>query len=43
MRKRRKISFKELVIENRKNLINSQKDMELIEKKIEDKHLSKLL
>ncbi|WP_349409915.1 FbpB family small basic protein [Pseudalkalibacillus sp. SCS-8] len=39
--RKRKASFEELIIKNRENLINNPKEMEKIEKKIEQKRLEK--
>ena len=38
MRKTIKKSFKQLVLENKKELMSNEKEMEKIEKKIEDKY-----
>ncbi|MGC4378439.1 FbpB family small basic protein [Fictibacillus sp. Mic-4] len=38
MRKFRKISFKDLVNENKRQLLSDHEEMERIEKKLEDKH-----
>ncbi|MEH6939913.1 FbpB family small basic protein [Bacillus sp. JJ664] len=38
MRKAIKKSFRQLVLENKKELMNNEKEMEKIEKKIEDKY-----
>ncbi|WP_408009868.1 FbpB family small basic protein [Pseudalkalibacillus sp. A8] len=39
--RKRKTSFKQLVIENRNNLINNPQEMEKIEEKLEKKQLNK--
>ncbi|WLD92594.1 FbpB family small basic protein [Alkalihalobacillus sp. AL-G] len=41
MRKPRRQTFKQLVIENKIDLVKSKEEMEKIDKKIEDKQLSK--
>jgi hypothetical protein len=41
MRKNRKRSFSELVIENRLEILKSKEEMERIERKIEEKRLKK--
>ncbi|MGG3469771.1 FbpB family small basic protein [Neobacillus pocheonensis] len=38
MRKTKKISFLELVQENKKNLLNNSEEIERIEKRIEKRH-----
>ncbi|MCK6257132.1 FbpB family small basic protein [Fictibacillus sp. WQ 8-8] len=41
MRKNRHISFKDLVRENKRELLGDQEAMERIEKKLEEKHTKK--
>ena len=41
MNKRKKLSFVELVKENKRQLLRDLIEMEKIEKKVEDKYLSK--
>ncbi|MBB5323042.1 hypothetical protein HNQ34_000119 [Anoxybacillus tepidamans] len=41
MRKSRKFTFEQLVIENKRQLLNDQKAMEKIEKKLEERILKK--
>lgn len=41
--RKRKISFKELLIDNKQEIQSDVKALEKIEKKIEDKHAKKLL
>lgn len=41
MRKSRKFTFEQLVIENKRQLLNDQKVMEKIEKKLEERILKK--
>ncbi|WP_084279050.1 FbpB family small basic protein [Anoxybacteroides tepidamans] len=41
MRKNRKFTFEQLVLENKRQLLNDEKAMEEIEKKLEDRILRK--
>ncbi len=38
MRKTIKLSFEQLVLENKKELMNNEKEMKKIEQRIDDKH-----
>ncbi|ANB57268.1 hypothetical protein GFC29_1060 [Anoxybacillus sp. B7M1] len=41
MRKNRKLTFEQLVLENKRQLLNDEKAMEEIEKKLEERMLKK--
>ncbi|MEH6944535.1 FbpB family small basic protein [Bacillus sp. JJ722] len=41
MKKRRKLSFEDLVLENKNELLKDMKALERIERKLEERHLEK--
>ncbi|TLS37442.1 FbpB family small basic protein [Pseudalkalibacillus caeni] len=42
MRKKKKLSFKELIMENKRELLSDRKAMERIEERFEEKHAKNL-